>query len=100
MATKSTNIRIDENVKAEATALFASFGLGLSDAVNIFLRVAIEERGIPFPLKLRPSYPAATTVERHAAIRQLFGVAEQNPITKTDYKFKREESYDRKVFHR
>ena len=43
MATKSYNIRIDEQVKSGATAIFADLGLTLSDGVNLFLRKVIRK---------------------------------------------------------
>ncbi|MDO4670219.1 MAG: type II toxin-antitoxin system RelB/DinJ family antitoxin [Aerococcus sp.] len=48
MAKVSTNIRIDQEVKQQAKALFEDLGLDLSTAVNLFLRKAIDYRGIPF----------------------------------------------------
>jgi len=48
MATSSMNIRMDSEVKAQAQALFAQFGLDMTTAVNIFLRQALSERAIPF----------------------------------------------------
>ena len=47
----STNIKIDREVKAQAQELFENLGMNLSTAVNIFLRQAIRERAIPFPVK-------------------------------------------------
>lgn len=100
MATKSTNIRIDEKTKAAATALFAHFGLGLSDAVNMFLRVSIEEQGLPFPLTRKRTSTTRTPEERRAALGELLEFAKHNPVLPKDYTFSREECYDRKVFHR
>ena len=48
MAVKSTNIRIDEDLKKESQELFASLGLDMTTAVNIFLRQAVRENAIPF----------------------------------------------------
>ncbi len=50
MAKVSTNITIDSDTKAKAQELFADFGLDLSTAINIFLRQAIRENAIPFPI--------------------------------------------------
>ena len=50
MAKVPTNISIDDEVKAQAQKLFAELGLDLSTAVNIFLRQAIREEGIPFAI--------------------------------------------------
>ncbi len=48
MAAISTNIKIDPALKQESQALFESFGLSLSTAVNMFLRQAVREQAIPF----------------------------------------------------
>lgn len=41
-------IRVDDNLKKEADALFAGLGLDTSTAVRIFLNAAIEHAGITF----------------------------------------------------
>lgn len=51
MAKVSTSISIDADVKAQAQALFADFGLDLSTAINIFLRQSIRENCIPFTIQ-------------------------------------------------
>ncbi|MGN0312081.1 MAG: type II toxin-antitoxin system RelB/DinJ family antitoxin, partial [Lachnospiraceae bacterium] len=38
MATSPTQIRIDSEVKKEATELFSELGMDMSSAVNIFLK--------------------------------------------------------------
>ncbi|MDE5990220.1 MAG: type II toxin-antitoxin system RelB/DinJ family antitoxin [Clostridia bacterium] len=48
MAKISTNISIDADVKKQAQELFADLGLDLSTAINIYLKKAISEQGIPF----------------------------------------------------
>lgn len=48
MTAVSTNIKIDPVLKRESQALFESFGLSLSTAVNMFLRQAVREQAIPF----------------------------------------------------
>ena len=48
MAKVSTNITIDAEVKKQAQELFADLGLDLSTAINIFLKKALAEQGIPF----------------------------------------------------
>ncbi len=45
------NIRVDPEVKASAEALFASFGITLTDAVNIFLHKSLMEGGLPFAVR-------------------------------------------------
>ncbi len=48
MAKVSTNISIDADVKKQAVELFADLGMDLSTAINIYLKKAIAEQGIPF----------------------------------------------------
>lgn len=62
MATVSTNIRIDEEVKANASKLFEGLGLTLSDAVNVFLRQSILHRGIPFKIEYPEEKPSRETI--------------------------------------
>lgn len=60
MAKVSTSISVDADVKAQAQALFADFGLDLSTAINIFLRQSIRENCIPFAIQRE--VPNADTV--------------------------------------
>lgn len=46
-------IRIDDTLKSEADALFASLGLDTTTAVRIFLNAAVENAGIPFSVQHR-----------------------------------------------
>ena len=48
MAKVSTNITIDADVKKRAQELFADLGMDLSTAINIYLKKALAEQGIPF----------------------------------------------------
>ena len=48
-----TNIRIDKELKAQATELFNDLGLTLSQAFTVFLKQAILHHGLPL-LDLRP----------------------------------------------
>lgn len=50
---KSTTFtfRLNPEVKQEASDLFESLGITLSDAINLFLHQAIREGGISFELK-------------------------------------------------
>ncbi|MFI3164666.1 MAG: type II toxin-antitoxin system RelB/DinJ family antitoxin [Bacillota bacterium] len=48
----SMNIRMDEQVKKEAEALFGEMGMNMTTAINIFLRQSIRESKIPFEIKV------------------------------------------------
>ena len=54
MATVNISIKIDEETKKEAQKLFKDLGLSLSTAINIFLKQAIREKGIPFYINSLP----------------------------------------------
>ena len=45
------NVRTNPVVKKTAEAIFADFGLSLSDAVNIFLHKVIQVQGLPFSVR-------------------------------------------------
>ncbi|MCI8828577.1 MAG: type II toxin-antitoxin system RelB/DinJ family antitoxin [Ruminiclostridium sp.] len=57
--TANINVRIDPETKTSAEELFSSFGITISDAINIFLRKSIMEGGLPFEMK-QPRYNAET----------------------------------------
>ncbi len=61
MSTKTANInlRIHPEVKANAQALFASFGLSVTDAIQIFLHQSLLVGGLPFEVK-HPRYNKET----------------------------------------
>jgi DNA-damage-inducible protein J len=63
--TANLNIRIDPKIKQGAEQLFSTFGITLSDAINIFLRQSLMVGGLPFELK-KPRYNAET----EAAMRE------------------------------
>ena len=59
MATTPTQIRIDSDIKQQATALFENLGLDMSSAVNIFLYQCVLRGGLPFSVEM-PQYNQAT----------------------------------------
>lgn len=65
MATTNLNIRTDKDIKEQAEEIFNELGLNMTTAINMFLRSAVREHGIPFALKL--DVPNETTV---AAIKE------------------------------
>ena len=44
------NIRIDDDLKANAEILFSELGLNISTAVNMFIKQAVRNKGIPFEI--------------------------------------------------
>ena len=57
--TANLNIRIDPETKTGAERLFSSFGITVTDAVNMFLHQSLMVGGLPFDLR-QPRYNAET----------------------------------------
>ena len=57
--TTPTQIRIDTNTKKRANELFATLGMDMSGAVNIFLNQCVLRGGIPFQVEV-PKYSKDT----------------------------------------
>ena len=45
-------VRVDDQLKKEATALFNELGLDMTTAVKLFLKQSVLTRSIPFEVKL------------------------------------------------
>lgn len=54
-----TQVRIDADIKKKATTLFASLGLDMSSAVNLFLHQCVLRGGLPFAVEV-PQYSDQT----------------------------------------
>lgn len=59
MATTPTQVRIDSDIKRDATALFDRLGLDMSGAVNLFLHQCVLRGGLPFAVEM-PQYREET----------------------------------------
>ena len=59
MATAPTQIRIDADIKKQATDLFDALGLDMSSAVNLFLHQCVLRGGLPFSVEM-PRYNQRT----------------------------------------
>ncbi len=72
MATTNINIRTDSDIKAQAQAIFASLGLDMTTAVNLFLRQTVRQNDLPFVLT---NLPQNKPVQAQPASReQMFGL--------------------------
>ena len=54
-----TSMRIEETTFNEAKAILASLGMNFTDAVNIFVSMVVQAKGLPFEVKL----PNAETLQ-------------------------------------
>lgn len=63
--TATISMRVSPQIKAEAESLYASLGMTLTEAINVFLHKSILEGGLPFDVR-QPRYNAQT----EAAMRE------------------------------
>ncbi len=50
MATTSVTVRMDEDLKRQAEALFDEIGMNMTTAFTIFAKAAVRQQKIPFEL--------------------------------------------------
>ena len=48
-------VRVDKNLKVSADSLFERLGMNMTTAFNVFLRKAVNENAIPFPVSATPA---------------------------------------------
>lgn len=75
--TSNYTIRLDTELRREAEALFSDLGMNLATAFQIFLKQAIQEQGLPFPVKKKQANKVTL-----AAMKEALEVAE-SPDAKT-----------------
>jgi DNA-damage-inducible protein J len=68
-ATTMVHVRIDEQVKAQATETLAAMGLSVSDAVRVFLMRVVAEKQLPFMLKVPNAETQAAMTEANEIVR-------------------------------
>ncbi len=59
MSTTPTQVRIDSEIKKQASELFSNLGLDMSGAVNMFLHQCVLRGGLPFSVEM-PQFNAQT----------------------------------------
>jgi len=59
MAAKSANLyaRIEPEVKEQAESILSALGIPASNAINMFYKQIILQRGLPFEVKIPPARP-------------------------------------------
>jgi DNA-damage-inducible protein J len=86
--TSMLHVRVDDEIKAQATETLASIGLTVSDAVRLFLRRVVADQAFPLELKV-PNAETRTAIDesraimaarrhRFATIDELFSDLEKN----------------------
>lgn len=82
------HVRVDNEVKAQATEALEAMGLSVSDAVRLFLKRVVAEQALPIELKVPNAETRAAMAEsramirahrvRYAAAQELFNDLEKN----------------------
>ena len=68
MSKTSMSIRLDSEVKEQAQQIFNHLGMDMTTAINIFIRQAIQDQGLPFDVRL----------DDHGKLLQVVTDVEQN----------------------
>jgi len=77
--TSMLHVRVDDDVKLQASAALESMGLSVSDAVRIFLKRVVNDNAFPLELKVPNAQTVAAMEESRAmmeARRARFETAE------------------------
>ena len=67
--TSMVHVRIDEQLKAEASETLAAMGLSISEAVRVFLTRVVADRQMPFALKVPNAETRAALSEAQAIVQ-------------------------------
>lgn len=62
-ATTMVHVRVDEQIKAQATEALAAMGLSVSDAVRVFLTRVVADQQLPFALRVPNAATRSAMVE-------------------------------------
>ena len=85
-------VRVDDQLKKEATALFNELGLDMSTAIKLFLKQSILTKSIPFKLDLyEREYTKEEVEQAKKDIQRL--VKEKSKLVKLD--FSKQEDIDK-----
>ncbi|MBF1213437.1 MAG: type II toxin-antitoxin system RelB/DinJ family antitoxin [Fusobacterium periodonticum] len=76
-------VRVDDDLKKEATEIFNELGLDMSTAVKLFLKQSVLTRSIPFDLKLDKDYEFDLSNGDYIRTRNL---DEYNEVTQNSFK--------------
>lgn len=77
MANSFVQVRVDEQLKEEVTTIYEELGMDLPTAIRIFLKRSVQEKGIPFSLKLTDIQPGNKAI---SAMQRMNQAAEENGI--------------------
>ena len=68
-------LRVDDDLKQQATNIYEKLGIDLSTAIRMFLKKSVMNNGIPFPMVLGEPYDASKALD---ALKKMQEISEQN----------------------
>ena len=77
MAQVSMTVRMDSQLKKQFNELCNEIGMSVNTAINVFVKAAIRNHGIPFEITASPNSNSMTGLE---AFRQMRKAAESNQL--------------------
>ena len=84
--TTSINIRTDSEIKSAAQTIFASLGMDMSTAINMFLRQTVRQNDIPFVLTTAPALKKKSREEMFGCLRGEYKIADDFDAPLEDFK--------------
>lgn len=78
--TSMLHIRVDDDIKEQATVALAAMGLSMSDAVRLFLRRVVIDQAFPLELKVPNAQTQAAMEESRAMMAGRRAVDEQEKM--------------------
>jgi DNA-damage-inducible protein J len=67
--TKMIHVRVDDDIREEASSVLGSLGLSLSDAIRVFLHRVVATQGFPLELKV-PNEKTRAALEEAREVRK------------------------------
>ena len=91
-------IRVDRELKERAEALFSRLEMNMSTALNVFLRKAVDEQGIPFSISVPRSEATSFSLEAitskfEDAVSEELKAKEQNRLPVARYDVATKQAY-------
>jgi addiction module antitoxin, RelB/DinJ family len=77
------NIRMEDDLKVRAEALFEELGMNMSTAFTVFVKQALRQNGIPFEITADPFYSEANQAHLRKVIASLESGGVGKPISRT-----------------
>ncbi len=72
----SMTIRLNKSIKQQAQQLFSDLGIDMTTAINLFLRQAIQNNGLPFRIYKNPNLVTLSAINDTELVGPFDGISE------------------------